>query len=67
MFDVKVEKGQATMRFQETLKKGGRAKLDELGREAHDLLLNYYLKSEAYYIKGAIIIEKNPSEYKAVF
>jgi hypothetical protein len=38
---------------------GGRVELNAIGYEAHQLLLEYYLKSEAYYIKGCIELNNN--------
>jgi hypothetical protein len=63
MFDVKVDKqGRPTMRFSNTLRTGGRQAVNEFGRKAHDLLLDYYLKSEAYFIKGVLLLERNPGK-----
>jgi hypothetical protein len=64
MFEVKVDKqGRPTMKFSSTLRSGGREKVNEFGRKAHDLLLDYYLKSEAYFIKGVLLLERNPDKF----
>lgn len=63
MFEVKVDKqGKPTMKFTSELRSGGREAVNKFGRDAHDLLLNYYLKSEAYFIKGVLLLEKNPTK-----
>ena len=45
------------LRFQPELRNGGKAAVTQFSREAAALLLNYYLKSEAYYIKGVLMFE----------
>jgi len=62
MFDIAVDKeGRPTMAFTAPLKKGGRQVLNEFGRQARNLLLQYYTVSEAYYIKGVRLFETNPN------
>ena len=62
MFDVKVDKsGNSSMSFTKALRGGGREAVNNFGREAHDLLLDYYLKSEAWFIKGVLLIESKPN------
>lgn len=68
MFEVKVDKGgKPTMKFSSALRTGGRQSVNEFGRKAHDLLLDYYLKSEAYFIKGVLLLERNPTKVLPVF
>jgi hypothetical protein len=63
MFEVKIDRqGKPTMKFTNVLRSGGREAVNNFGREAHDLLLNYYLKSEAYFIKGVLLLERNPTK-----
>jgi hypothetical protein len=54
MFDVRAD----VLRFQPYIRQGGKEAILQLAREAHALLLDYYLKSEAYYIKGVLMFEK---------
>jgi hypothetical protein len=49
--------GKGDLRFQPALRNGGKAAVTEFSRMAAALLLNYYLKSEAYYIKGVLMFE----------
>ena len=58
-----IEKGN--LRFSNTIANGGIKAVNEFGRKAHILLRNYYLESEAYFIRGVLIFEK--PEYKAFF
>ena len=51
---------QTNLRLQPAIKTAGIAGINAIGVEAHDLLLNYYLKSEALYIRGIYIMEQNP-------
>jgi hypothetical protein len=55
MFDFR----DGEFRFSGQLREGGNEAVRNLGKEAAALLLDYYLKSEAYYIKGSRIIEQN--------
>jgi hypothetical protein len=55
MFDMK----GTTLKFSSALATGNKTALNALGYQAHTLLLDYYLKSEAYYIKGVGILESN--------
>jgi hypothetical protein len=48
-----------SIQFSSVLTSGSIAALNEIGKKAHDLLLNYYLRSEAYYIRGVVILEEN--------
>jgi len=51
---------QTSLRLQPAIKAAGIAGINAIGVEAHDLLLNYYLKSEALYIRGIYLMEQNP-------
>lgn len=51
---------ETKLRLQPAIKAAGIAGINAIGVEAHDLLLNYYLKSEAFYIRGIYIMEQNP-------
>lgn len=60
MFSVTVDKqGRASLAFSKNLK-AGRAAVNQFGAMARDLLIDYYLRSEVYYTKGILILEKNP-------
>lgn len=65
MFSVD-SKGE--LRFQPVLRNGGKAAVTAFSREAAALLLNYYLKSEAYYIKGVLMFEDkaNANSFKFI-
>jgi len=64
MFNTSVDKeGRPAMAFTDILKKGGRQALNNFGRQARNLLLQYYTVSEAYYIKGIRLFETNPSGF----
>ncbi len=52
------------MKFSKTIKSGGRTAINELGREARNMLLDYYKKTEAYYTQGVLLIESNTSSLK---
>jgi hypothetical protein len=68
MFEVKLDaQKKPTMKFSSALRSGGRVAVNEFGRKAHDLLLDYYLKSEAYFIKGVLLLERNPTKLVPVF
>jgi hypothetical protein len=61
MFDVRADKGAVTMHFQNYLKNGGIPAVNEFGKEARELLLDYYYNSEHYFIYGIKIIEQGKS------
>jgi len=44
--------------FSPLIHTGGKEQINAFGREAHDLLLDYYLHSEAYYIRAVIQLER---------
>jgi len=58
--------GQQDMKFSAALKDGGRESVNNFGRAAAALLLDYYLRSEALYSKGVILLERNPNGLRAV-
>ena len=61
---IKIDgKSQQLLRLQEGIKRRGRDGINRIGVKAHDLLLDYYLKSEALYIRGVYIMR----DYKDVF
>jgi hypothetical protein len=57
---------EVKLRLQPAIKAAGRDGINEIGREAHDLLLNYYLKSEAFYIRGIYLMERSPTAFDSV-
>lgn len=54
------------LRLQPAIRAGGRDGINAIGREAHDLLLAYYLKSEAFYIRGIYLIERSPTAFDSI-
>ncbi len=59
-------KSQIKLRLQPSIKSMGKDGVNKIGTEAHDLLLNYYLKSEAFYIRGVYIFEQNISSLEFI-
>jgi hypothetical protein len=59
-------KSQIKLRLQPSIKTMGKDGVNKIGAEAHDLLLNYYLKSEALYIRGVYIFEQNISSLEFI-
>lgn len=57
---------EVKLRLQPSIKAGGRDGINAIGREAHDLLLNYYLKSEAFYIRGIYLMNNSPTAFDSV-
>jgi hypothetical protein len=53
-------------KFTPAITKGGRAAVNDFGRRARAMLLDYYLKSEAFYIKGVVMFEQNSTKVEAV-
>jgi hypothetical protein len=53
-------------KFSTAIVNGGRQAVNDFGRRARAMLLDYYLKSEAFYIKGVIEFEKNATGLEAV-
>ena len=46
-------------KFKSSLAKGGIPVVNQFAKRARDLLLDYYLRSEAYYNNGVSMMEKN--------
>jgi len=67
MFIIETTKSsEIKLRLQPSIRAGGRDGINAIGREAHDLLLNYYLKSEAFYIRGIYLMERSPTAFDSV-
>jgi hypothetical protein len=58
--------GKPTMKFGDELKAGGRLSVNKFGEEVRNLLLNYYLVSESYYIMGVKMLSNNPNTWTAL-
>ena len=57
---------EVKLRLQPAIRAGGRDGINAIGREAHDLLLAYYLKSEAFYIRGIYLMNNSPTAFDAI-
>jgi hypothetical protein len=57
---------EVKLRLQPAIKVAGRDGINAIGKEAHDLLLNYYLKSEAFYIRGIYLMNNSPTAFDAI-
>lgn len=57
MFIVK----NGELRFSPALRSGGKKGVNAFGKRAANLLLQYYIKSEAYFIRGVLLLENNKS------
>lgn len=55
---------EVNLKLTDLVKSRGTEGINAIGKEAHRLLREYYRKSEAFYIKGVIMFEKNPSAWK---
>lgn len=62
----KIEKAPLALKLQPAIKSGGKDAINKIGVEAHDLLMDYYLKSEAFYIRGVTLFQANPNAYDTV-
>lgn len=62
----KIEKNPPSLKLQPAIKAGGKDAINAIGVEAHNLLMDYYLKSEAFYIRGVTLFSANPNAYEAV-
>lgn len=62
----KIEKTPLALKLQPSIKSGGKDAINAIGVEAHDLLMEYYLKSEAFYIRGVTLFQNNSNAYEAV-
>ncbi len=50
------------LKLSKAIKTGGRPTINQLGREAHDILLDYYLKAEAFYTEGVLHLERSQAD-----
>ena len=57
---------QIKLRLQPSIKAAGKDGVNQIGVEAHDLLLDYYIKSEGFYIRGVYLFNENPQAYEFV-
>lgn len=55
---------QIKLRLQPNIKAEGKDGINKIGVEAHDLLLDYYIKSEGFYIHGVYLFDKNPQAFE---
>ena len=58
--------GAREFKFSPAITKGGRTAINDFGKRARAMLLDYYLKSEAYYIKGVVMLEQNSGKIEGV-
>jgi hypothetical protein len=65
MFKIET-KPQPALKLQPAIKSAGKDGINAIGVEAHDLLMDYYLKSEAFYIRGVSLFGANPNAYETV-
>jgi hypothetical protein len=66
MFKIDVGKDkQPILRLQPAVRSKGRDGINAIGREAHALLVQYYRKSEAYFIKGVLMFKENKNLWTA--
>lgn len=65
MFKIET-KPQPALKLQPAIKSAGKDGINAIGVEAHDLLMDYYLKSEAFYIRGVSLFGANPTAYETV-
>lgn len=64
----KIDIGQdkrPVLRLQPAVRSKGRDGINEIGREAHALLVQYYRKSEAYFIKGVLMFKENKAVWSS--
>ena len=55
---------EVNLKLTDLVKSRGTEGINTMGKEAHRLLREYYRKSEAFYIKGVVMFEKNPGGWK---
>jgi hypothetical protein len=55
---------EVNLRLTDAVKSRGTEGINTIGKEAHRLLREYYRKSEAFYMKGVLMFEKNPGGWK---
>jgi hypothetical protein len=66
MFKIDIGKDkQPILRLQPAVRSKGRDGINAIGREAHALLVQYYRKSEAYFIKGVLMFKENKAVWTA--
>jgi len=66
MFKINITDANPVLKLQPAIKSGGKDAINAIGVEAHDLLMDYYLKSEAFYIRGVTLFSANPNAYETV-
>jgi hypothetical protein len=65
MFKVETTKSsEVNLKLADSIKSRGTEGVNAMGREAHTLLRDYYRKSEALYMKGVLMFEKNQGAWK---
>ena len=62
----KIEKTPLALKLQPSIKSGGKDAINKIGVEAHDLLMEYYKMSEAFYVRGVTLFQNNSNAYDAV-
>jgi hypothetical protein len=54
------------IKLQPAIKSGGKDAINAIGVEAHDLLMEYYKISEAFYVRGVTLFQNNTNAYDTV-
>ena len=57
-------KPEVNLKLTDLVKSRGTEGINMMGKEAHRLLREYYRKSEAFYMKGVLMFEKNQAVWK---
>jgi hypothetical protein len=57
-------KPEINLKITDAVKSKGTQGINEMGKEAHKLLREYYRKSEAFYMKGVLMFEKGATAWK---
>jgi hypothetical protein len=65
MFEIKRAGAASEIKFSQALKGFGIEGVNKFAREARTLLLEYYLKSEAYYVRGVRFIAETPKAWNS--
>ena len=65
MFEIKRAGAASEIKFSAALKGFGVEGVNKFAREARTLLLGYYLKSEAYYVRGVRFIAETPKAWNS--
>ena len=63
----KIETNPVALKLQPAIKAGGKDAINAIGVEAHDLLLDYYRKSEALYVRGITLFANNVNAYEIAY